>query len=83
MAVGHKGQRAENAACSGFVTTVPLQKAELLTLAARIDDSSSKKVVSFFIRMHNEPLSVAMRVNDADFRDQARDAMGQRPVVPL
>jgi hypothetical protein len=33
--------------------------------------------------MHNEPLSVAMRVNDADFMDQARDAMGQRPVVPL
>ena len=23
------------------------------------------------------------RVNDADFRDQARDAMGQRPAVPL
>lgn len=62
---------------------MPLQKAELLTLAARIDDSSSKKVVNFFIRMHNEPLSVAMRVNDADFRDQARDAMGQRPAVPL
>jgi len=55
----------------------------LLTLAARIDDSSSKKVVSFFIRMHNEPLSVAMRVNDAGFRDQARDAVGQRPAVPL
>ena len=42
-----------------------------------------KKVVSFFIRTHNELLSVAMRVNDAEFRDQARDAVGQRPVVPL
>ena len=60
-----------------------MQEAELLTLPARIADSSSKNVVSFFIRMHNEPLSVAMCVNDADFRDQARDAMGQRPAVPL
>ena len=60
-----------------------MQEAEVLKLAARIDNYSSKDVVSFFIRMHNEPLSVAMRVNDPDFRDQARDAMGQHPVVPL
>jgi hypothetical protein len=60
-----------------------MQKAELLTLPGRIADFSSKNVVSFFIGMQSEPLSVAMRVNDADFRDQARDAVGQHPVVPL
>jgi hypothetical protein len=60
-----------------------MQKAEFLALPARIADASSKNVVSSFIRMHNEPLSVAMCVNNPDFKDQARDAVGQRPVVPL
>jgi hypothetical protein len=52
-------------------------------LPARIADCSSKNAVSVFIRMHNEPLSVAMCVYDRDFRDQARDAAGRRPAVPL
>ena len=60
-----------------------MQEAEFLTLPARIADSSSKNAVTFFIRMLTEPLSVAMCVNDPYFRDQARDAVGQRPVVPL
>ena len=60
-----------------------MQEAEFLTLPARIADSSSKNAVTFFIRMLTEPLSVAMCVNDPDFRDQARELVGQRPVVPL
>lgn len=43
-----------------------MREAEVLKLAARIDNYSSKDVVSFFIPMHNEPLFVGMRVNDAD-----------------
>jgi len=62
-----------------------MQEAEFLRLRARIADSNSnsKNVVSFFIRVHTEPPLVAMCVNDPDFKDQARDAMGQRPAVPL
>jgi hypothetical protein len=60
-----------------------MQEAEFLRLRARIANSSSTNVVSFFSRMHNELLSVAMWVNNPDFRDQARDAVRQRPVVPL
>ena len=32
---------------------------------------------------NDEALSVAMYVNDQDFRDQVRDAVAQRPVVAL